>query len=91
MPVGIAAFTPVVGSNTQLEGFGPAMAAITLLSLPSLLIFFLLQRFFIEGISQPRTERLVKPMRIPEKMFIQWSVAGERFETTLPDGRPLHR
>lgn len=51
MPVGIAAFTPVVGSHTQLEGFGPAMAAITLLSLPSLLIFFLLQRYFLEGIS----------------------------------------
>lgn len=52
MPVGIAAFTPVVGTHTQLEGFGVAMAGETLLSLPSLLIFFLLQRFFIEGISQ---------------------------------------
>jgi ABC-type glycerol-3-phosphate transport system permease component len=51
MPVGIAAFTPVVGSHTQLEGFGPAMAAITLLSLPSLMLFFLLQRYFIEGIA----------------------------------------
>jgi multiple sugar transport system permease protein len=52
MPVGIAAFTPVVGTHTQLEGFGIAMAGVTLLSLPSLLIFFLLQRFFIEGISR---------------------------------------
>ncbi len=52
MPVGIAAFTPVVGSHTQLEGFGIAMAGVTLLSLPSLLIFFILQRYFIEGISQ---------------------------------------
>jgi len=52
MPVGIAAFTPVVGTHTQLEGFGIAMAGITLLSLPSLLIFLLLQRFFIEGISR---------------------------------------
>jgi len=52
MPVGIAAFTPVVGTHTQLEGFGVAMAGVTLLSLPSLLIFFLLQRYFIEGISQ---------------------------------------
>jgi multiple sugar transport system permease protein len=52
MPVGIAAFTPVVGSHTQLEGFGIAMAGITLLSLPGLLIFFIFQRFFIEGISR---------------------------------------
>jgi multiple sugar transport system permease protein len=52
MPVGIAAFTPVVGTHTQLEGFGIAMAGVTLLSLPGLLIFLLLQRFFIEGISQ---------------------------------------
>jgi multiple sugar transport system permease protein len=52
MPVGIAAFTPVVGAHTQLEGFGIAMAGVTLLSLPGLMIFFLLQRFFIEGISQ---------------------------------------
>lgn len=51
MPVGIASFTPVIGSHTQIEGFGPAMAAITLLSLPSLLIFFVLQRYFIEGIT----------------------------------------
>lgn len=52
MPVGIAAFTPVVGTHTQLEGFGIAMAGVTLLSLPSLLVFFFLQRFFIEGISR---------------------------------------
>jgi len=52
MPVGIAAFTPVVGAHTQMEGFGVGMAGITLLSLPSLLIFFFLQRFFIEGVSR---------------------------------------
>jgi multiple sugar transport system permease protein len=52
MPVGIAAFTPVVGTHTQLEGFGIAMAGVTLLSLPGLLIFFIFQRFFIEGISR---------------------------------------
>lgn len=52
MPVGIAAFTPVVGTHTQLEGFGIAMAGVTLLSLPSLLIFFILQHYFIEGISR---------------------------------------
>jgi multiple sugar transport system permease protein len=52
MPVGIASFTPVIGSHTQLEGFGPAMAAVTLLSIPSMFIFLLLQRYFIQGITQ---------------------------------------
>jgi multiple sugar transport system permease protein len=52
LPVGIAAFTPVVGTHTQLEGFSVAMAAVTILSVPSLLLFFLLQRYFIQGISQ---------------------------------------
>ena len=52
LPVGIAAFTPVVGTHTQLEGYSVAMAAITVLSLPSLILFFVLQRYFIQGISQ---------------------------------------
>ena len=52
LPVGIAAFTPVVGTHTQLEGFSMAMAGVTILSLPSLLLFFLLQRYFIQGISE---------------------------------------
>lgn len=52
LPVGIAAFTPVVGTHTQLEGYGVAMAGVTVLSLPSLILFFVLQRYFIQGISQ---------------------------------------
>jgi len=52
LPVGIAAFTPVVGTHTQLEGYSVAMAGITVLSLPSLILFFVLQRYFIQGISQ---------------------------------------
>lgn len=52
LPVGIAAFTPVTGTRTQLEGFSVAMAAITVLSVPSLLLFAFLQRYFIHGISQ---------------------------------------
>jgi ABC-type glycerol-3-phosphate transport system permease component len=51
LPVGIAAFTPVTGTRTQLEGFSIAMAAVTILSVPSLLLFFFLQRYFIQGIS----------------------------------------
>ena len=52
LPVGVAAFTPVVGAKTQIEGYSVAMAAVTLLSVPSLLLFFFLQRYFIQGISQ---------------------------------------
>ena len=51
LPVGIAAFAPVVGTHTQLEGFALGMAGITILSLPSLLLFFALQRYFIQGIA----------------------------------------
>jgi multiple sugar transport system permease protein len=52
LPVGIAAFTPVTGTRTQLEGYSVAMAAVTILSVPSLVLFFVLQRYFIQGISQ---------------------------------------
>ena len=34
MPVGIAAFAPVIGTHTQLEGYAVAMAAVTLLCIP---------------------------------------------------------
>ncbi len=52
LPVGIAAFTPVVGTRTQIEGYSVAMAAVTILSIPSLLLFIFLQRYFIQGLSQ---------------------------------------
>lgn len=52
LPVGIAQFAPVVGSHTQLEGFSVSMAAVTVLSIPSLIVFFFLQKYFIQGISQ---------------------------------------
>jgi len=52
MPVGLAQYAPVIGTNTQIEGFGPAMAGVTLLSIPSLLIFILLQNYFIEGVTR---------------------------------------
>jgi multiple sugar transport system permease protein len=51
LPVGIAAFTPEIGTHTQLEGFALGMAGVTILSLPSLLLFFVLQRYFIQGIA----------------------------------------
>lgn len=52
LPVGVAQFAPVIGSHTQLEGFSISMAAVSILSVPSLLLFFLLQKYFIQGISQ---------------------------------------
>lgn len=51
LPVGVAAFAPVVGTHTQLEGYAVAMAAVTLLCIPSVLLFLLLQRYFIAGLS----------------------------------------
>ena len=51
LPVGIAAFAPVVGTHTQLEGYAVAMAAVTLLCIPSVALFLLLQRHFIQGIT----------------------------------------
>jgi multiple sugar transport system permease protein len=51
LPVGMAAFTPGtgVGQSTQLGGYAPAMAATTILTIPSILLFLFLQRQFIEG------------------------------------------
>jgi multiple sugar transport system permease protein len=51
LPVGIAQFSPVEGSYTQ-EGFTLKMAAVSCLALPSLILFFFLQKYFISGISQ---------------------------------------
>jgi multiple sugar transport system permease protein len=51
LPVGIAAFAPVVGTHTQLEGYAVAMAAATLLCIPSVVLFLLLQRYFMAGLS----------------------------------------
>jgi multiple sugar transport system permease protein len=51
LPVGIAAFAPVVGTHTQLEGYAVAMAAVTLLCLPSVFLFLVLQRYFMQGLT----------------------------------------
>ena len=51
LPVGIAAFAPVVGTRTQLEGYATAMAAVTLLCIPSIALFVMLQGYFIKGIT----------------------------------------
>ncbi len=50
LPVGIAQFMPIEGSYTQ-EGFTLKMAAVSCLALPSLILFFFLQKYFISGLS----------------------------------------
>lgn len=53
LPVGVASFGSVGGAQqTQIQGFGIAMAAVTILALPSLLVFLALQRYFIEGVTK---------------------------------------
>ena len=53
LPVGMAAFGSFGGAEqTQIQGFGIAMAAMTILALPSLLVFLVLQRHFIEGVTK---------------------------------------
>jgi len=51
LPVGMAGFTPGtgVGQSTQFTGYAPAMAAMTILTIPSIVVFLFLQRQFIEG------------------------------------------
>jgi len=52
LAVGAAQYAPVTGGHTQIEGFAPAMAAVTILSVPIVLLFLFLQGYFIEGITR---------------------------------------
>ena len=52
LAVGAVQYAPVTGGHTQIEGFAPAMAAVTILSLPIVILFLFLQRYFIEGITR---------------------------------------
>jgi len=49
--VGVASFAPGYGGHAQLESFGPAMAAVTVVSLPMVIVYLILQRYFIEGLT----------------------------------------
>ncbi len=51
LPVGIAQFSPISGAYTQ-SGYTLKMAAVSCLALPSLILFFFLQKYFITGLSQ---------------------------------------
>lgn len=52
LAVGAAQYAPVTGGHTQIEGFAPAMAAVTMLSVPIVILFLLLQRYFVEAITE---------------------------------------
>ncbi len=51
MPVGTAIFSTVgLQQTSERFGYGPAMAAVTILAAPTLIVFLFLQRYFIEGV-----------------------------------------
>lgn len=53
MPVGMAVFNTLSMQQTQNQfGFGTAMAAMAMLALPTLIFFLVMQRYFIQGITQ---------------------------------------
>ncbi|MBV9543984.1 MAG: carbohydrate ABC transporter permease [Chloroflexi bacterium] len=51
MSLGIAAYRPGASSTGRSQAIGPGLAAATLLAAPTLLVFFALQRRFIEGVT----------------------------------------
>jgi multiple sugar transport system permease protein len=53
LPVGTASFNTLNMQQTEGRfGFGPAMAAMTIVALPTLIFFLSMQRYFIQGITR---------------------------------------
>lgn len=50
LPVGIAQFMGSVNSNAQFQ-YGTALAACCMAIIPTMIVFLLLQRYFVEGIA----------------------------------------
>lgn len=50
LPIGMAAFAPISIVDARVESFASGMAAMTILGLPSLVVFLILQRYFMEGV-----------------------------------------
>lgn len=50
LPIGMAAFAPLSIVDARIESFASGMAAMTILGLPSLIVFLILQRYFMEGV-----------------------------------------
>jgi len=51
MALGISVFRPAASNTGQTQFLGPGLAAATLLAVPMLLVFLVLQRYFIEGVT----------------------------------------
>lgn len=51
MALGVSVFRPAASNTGQTQFLGPGLAAATLLATPTLLAFFFLQRYFIEGVT----------------------------------------
>jgi multiple sugar transport system permease protein len=51
MSLGISVYRPGASSTGQIRLIGPGLSAATLLALPTLLVFFVLQRRFTEGVT----------------------------------------
>ncbi len=51
MALGISVFRPAATNTGQTQFLGPGLAAASLLALPTLVVFFVLQRYFIEGVT----------------------------------------
>lgn len=51
MAVGLAVYRPAASQTAQTQFLGPGLAAATLHALPTLIVFLLLQRFFVEGVT----------------------------------------
>ena len=53
LPVGMLIFSPggIGGGPTDINAYDTVMAAMTVLAVPTLVAFLLLQRYFIEGVT----------------------------------------
>jgi len=51
MAVGLAMYRPSASQTAQTHFLGPGLAAATLQALPTLIVFVLLQRYFVEGVT----------------------------------------
>jgi len=51
LPVGMAYFSPAIGQATARQfNYGIGMAAMTIMAAPTVLLFLLLQKYFVEGV-----------------------------------------
>jgi len=49
--VGLAMYRPSASQTAQTHFLGPGLAAATVQALPTLIVFVLLQRYFVEGVT----------------------------------------